>query len=69
MDGDGRCDDKSMVMDSRVQWQGTVQGQLDGKGQSIGYVMTMDNEDSASATAMSKWPTMEATKANARSRH
>ena len=70
MDGDGRRNDESTVMDSGAQWQWKAQGQLYGQGWHISKRMTMDNEDGASATAMmSTGPTMEVTKANVASRH
>ena len=45
-----------------------TRGQLDGKGRHVGDTTAMDDEDGASATAMSTRPTMEATQANAASR-
>ena len=60
-DGDGQRDDDSMVMDSGAQ--------LNSDGRRVGDTTTMDDEEGMSATAMLTWPTMEATKANAASRH
>ncbi len=68
MDGDERGDDDSTVKDSGGRWRWTARGQLDGEGRRVGDTMTMDDKDGASATAMSTWPTMEATKANTASR-
>ncbi len=65
----GRHDDNSTVMDSGVQWQWTARGQLNGDERCLGDTMTMDDKEGASTTAMSTWPTTEATKANAASRH
>ncbi len=64
MDGDERRDDDSTVKDSGARRRWTAQGQLDGEGRRVGDTTTMDDEDGASATAMSTRPTMEATKAN-----
>ena len=67
--GDGRHNDNSTVMDSGAQRQWTELGQLNDDGRRVGNTTTMDNEEGTSATAMLTWPTMEATKANAASRH
>ena len=69
MDDNGGCNDHSTVMDSGAQRRWTAQGQLDSKGWHVGDTMTMDDEDDASVTVMLTWPTMEAAKANAASRH
>ncbi len=68
-DGNGRRDDDSTVMDSGAQRQWTEQGQLNGDGQRVGDTMAMDDKEGTSETAMLTRPTMEATKANAASRH
>ncbi len=68
MGGDERRNDNSTAKDSGAQRRWTVRGQLDGKGWRVGDTKTMDDADGASATAMSTWPTMEGTKANAASR-
>ena len=68
-DGNGQRDDDSMVMDSRARPQWMAQGQLNGDGRRVGDTTRMDDEEGASATAMSMRPTTEATKANAASRH
>jgi len=68
-DGDGRRDDDSTVMDSGARRRWTERGQLNGDGQHVGDTTTMDDEEGMSATAMLTRPTMEATKANAASRH
>jgi hypothetical protein len=68
MDGDGRRDDDSTVKDSGARRRWTARGQLDGEGRRVGDTTTMDDEDGASAMAMSPRPTMEATKANTASR-
>ena len=67
--GDGRRDDNSTVIDSGARWRWTEQGQLNGDGQRVGDTTTIDDEEGTSATAMSTWPTVEATKASAESRH
>ena len=66
--GGDSSNDGSTVKDSGAQRRWTAQGQLDGKGWRIGDMMTMDDKDGASTTAMSPRPTMEATKANMASR-
>jgi hypothetical protein len=65
----GQRDDNSTMMDSGVQGQWTARGQLGGKGRCIGNTTTMDDKDGTSVTAMLTQPTIEATKANAASRH
>ncbi len=64
MDGNGWRDDDSTVKDSGARRQWTAQGQLDSEGRHIDDTTTMDEEDDASATAMSMRPKMEATNAN-----
>ncbi len=68
-DGDGRRDDDSTVMDSGARRRWMEQGQLNGDGRRVGDTTTMDDEEGTSATAMLTRPTLEATKANAASRH
>ena len=66
----GRHNDDSTVMDSGAQRQWMVQVQLNGKGWRVGNTTTMDKDkDGMSATVTLTRPTMEATKANAASRH
>ncbi len=45
------------------------QGQLNVDGRRVGDTTTMDEEEGTSMTAMLTQPTMEATEANAASRH
>ena len=68
MYGNRRRDDNSTVKESEARQQWMARGQLDGKGRCVGDTTTMDDEDGASATAMSTRPTMEATKADTASR-
>ena len=57
------------AMEGMTAMDGAVVGQLDGKGQHVGDMTPMDNEDGGSASAMSTRPTMEAIKANTASKH
>jgi hypothetical protein len=68
-DGIGRRDDDSTVMDSGAQRRWTEQGQLNGDGRRVGDITTMDDKEGTSTMAKLTRPTMEATKANAASRH
>ena len=65
MDGDGRRDGELTVMDGVAQRQWTARRQLNGEGRHDEDSTTMDDEEGASAMAMSARPAVRASKANA----
>jgi hypothetical protein len=64
MGGDGRRDGELTVMDGVAQRRWTARRQLDGEGRRDDDSTTMDDEEGASAMAMSTRPAARAIKAN-----
>jgi hypothetical protein len=65
MDGNGRRDGELTVMVGVAQRRWTARRQLDGEGRRDDDSTTMDDEEGASAMAMSARPAVRASKANA----